>query len=48
MPSTDLVSNDGGADERQIISTFGVAMPRLIYGTAWKKERTAALVELAA
>jgi len=47
MPSTDLVSKDGGADERRIISTFGVAMPRLIYGTAWKKERTAALVELA-
>ena len=47
MPSTDLVSKEGGADERQIISTFGVATPRLIYGTAWKKERTAALVELA-
>ena len=47
MPSTDLVSKEGGADERQIISAFGVAMPRLIYGTAWKKERTAALVELA-
>ena len=47
MPSTDLLSREGGADERQIISAFGVAMPRLIYGTAWKKERTAALVELA-
>ena len=45
MPST--VSNEGGADERQIISNFGVTMPRLIYGTAWKKERTPALVELA-
>ena len=42
MPSTDLVSKEGGADELQVISNYGVAMPRLIYGTAWKKERTAA------
>ena len=28
-------------------STAGVSMPRLIYGTAWKQERTAALVETA-
>lgn len=34
-------------DERHIVSAFGVAMPRLLYGSAWKKERTAALVELA-
>ena len=47
MPSTDFISRDGGADEREIISAFGVTVPRLIYGTAWKKERTAALVELA-
>ena len=47
MPARISVSKEGGADERQIISAFGVAMPRLIYGTAWKKERTAALVELA-
>ena len=29
------------------ISTYGVRMPRIIYGTAWKKERTSALVEQA-
>lgn len=28
-------------------SNQGVTMPRIIYGTAWKKERTAGLVELA-
>ena len=32
------------ADERHILSAAGVAMPQLIYGTAWKKERTAELV----
>ena len=47
MPTADSVSNEGEDDARTIISAFGVAMPRLIYGTAWKKERTAALVELA-
>ncbi|MEO5352271.1 MAG: aldo/keto reductase [Magnetococcus sp. XQGC-1] len=31
-------------DENFILSASGVRMPRLIYGTAWKKERTAALV----
>ena len=46
MPAADSVSKEG-KDDRQIISAFGVAMPRLIYGTAWKKERTTALVELA-
>ncbi|MGY6276692.1 aldo/keto reductase family protein [Methylomonas sp. MgM2] len=30
-----------------ITSTYGVKMPRLIYGTAWKKERTASLVQQA-
>lgn len=35
------------SDERWIVSAFGVAMPRLLYGSAWKKERTAELVELA-
>ncbi|MGZ4956816.1 MAG: aldo/keto reductase, partial [Methylobacter sp.] len=30
-----------------LISAYGVRMPRIIYGTAWKKERTAALVEQA-
>ena len=24
-----------------VISAYGVAVPKLIYGTAWKKERTA-------
>jgi diketogulonate reductase-like aldo/keto reductase len=32
------------ADERHILTAAGVAAPRLIYGTAWKKERTAELV----
>jgi diketogulonate reductase-like aldo/keto reductase len=36
---------NGGEDPRRIVSAAGVAMPRLVYGTAWKKERTAALVE---
>lgn len=30
--------------KRDLISLTGVKMPRLIYGTAWKKERTADLV----
>jgi len=30
-----------------LISAYGVRMPRIIYGTAWKKDRTAALVEQA-
>jgi diketogulonate reductase-like aldo/keto reductase len=30
-----------------LISTYGVRMPKIIYGTAWKKDRTAALVEQA-
>jgi diketogulonate reductase-like aldo/keto reductase len=47
MPAAGSVSKEGGEDERWIISASGVPMPRLIYGTAWKKERTAALVELA-
>jgi diketogulonate reductase-like aldo/keto reductase len=32
------------ADERHILTAAGVAVPRLIYGTAWKKDRTAELV----
>lgn len=32
------------ADRRPILSAAGVATPRLIYGTAWKKQRTAELV----
>jgi diketogulonate reductase-like aldo/keto reductase len=27
-----------------LISAYGVRMPKLIYGTAWKKGRTSALV----
>lgn len=42
-----LIPNEETTDERRIVSAFGVAMPRLLYGSAWKKERTAALVELA-
>lgn len=30
-----------------IITSAGVKMPKIIYGTAWKKERTSSLVELA-
>ena len=33
--------------ERTVRTAAGVEMPRLIYGTAWKKERTQSLVELA-
>ena len=34
-------------DDAFVLSACGVRMPRIIYGTAWKKERTAALVEQA-
>jgi diketogulonate reductase-like aldo/keto reductase len=30
-----------------VLSASGVRMPRILYGTAWKKERTAAMVEQA-
>jgi diketogulonate reductase-like aldo/keto reductase len=30
-----------------LMSAYGVRMPRIIYGTAWKKDRSAALVEQA-
>ena len=33
--------------DRFLYSAFGVKMPRIIYGTAWKKDRTASLVEQA-
>jgi diketogulonate reductase-like aldo/keto reductase len=33
--------------DRFLYSAFGVKMPRIIYGTAWKKDRTANLVEQA-
>ncbi len=46
MPAADSAAKERG-EEGRIVSAFGVAMPRLIYGTAWKKERTASLVELA-
>lgn len=32
---------------RYLTSAYGVRIPRIIYGTAWKKDRTAALVEQA-
>lgn len=35
------------SDNDFILSTAGVRMPGIIYGTAWKQERTAALVEQA-
>lgn len=30
-----------------VIFAYGVRVPEIIYGTAWKKDRTAALVEQA-
>lgn len=42
-----LNRNEETSDEGRIISAFGVVVPRLLYGSAWKKERTAELVELA-
>lgn len=47
MAAADPVLAPGEEDQRRIVSAYGVAMPRIIYGTAWKKERTAALVEAA-
>ncbi|MCG5236151.1 aldo/keto reductase family protein [Xanthobacter oligotrophicus] len=47
MPAADRASTGSGEDPGRIVSARGVAMPRILYGTAWKKERTAALVELA-
>jgi diketogulonate reductase-like aldo/keto reductase len=35
------------ADPKWLTTSAGVNMPRIIYGTAWKKERTADLVEKA-
>ncbi len=34
-------------NENVTVSAFGVRMPQIIYGSAWKQERTAALVEQA-
>ncbi|MGB7931966.1 MAG: aldo/keto reductase [Gammaproteobacteria bacterium] len=34
-------------DNAFVISACGVRMPRILYGTAWKKDRTASLVEQA-
>jgi diketogulonate reductase-like aldo/keto reductase len=34
-------------DNDYVTSAYGVRTPKIIYGTAWKKERTAALVEQA-
>lgn len=34
-------------EKKYIITSAGVKMPKIIYGTAWKKERTSSLVELA-
>jgi len=34
-------------NENVTVSAFGVRMPQIIYGTAWKQERTAALVDQA-
>jgi diketogulonate reductase-like aldo/keto reductase len=34
-------------ENHYVLSNCGVRMPRIVYGTAWKKARTAALVEQA-
>ena len=34
-------------DPNHVTTSAGLSMPWIMYGTAWKKERTAALVELA-
>ena len=34
-------------ENTSVISAYGVRVPRIIYGTSWKKERTAALVKQA-
>ncbi len=34
-------------DNGDVVSRDGVRVPKIIYGTAWKKDRTAALVEKA-
>ena len=34
-------------DDDYVMSAYGVRMPKILYGTAWKKERTATLVEQA-
>lgn len=47
MSAKDVAPARGAEDPGRIVSASGVAMPRIIYGTAWKKERTADLVEMA-
>lgn len=39
--------NPSMRSDNVILSSCGVPMPRIIYGTAWKKERTASLVKQA-
>jgi diketogulonate reductase-like aldo/keto reductase len=40
-------TGERGADAPRVTSHAGVSMPRILYGTAWKKERTQPLVEQA-
>lgn len=40
----DRIVAKGEDDPRHMVSAAGVRMPRILYGTAWKKERTAELV----
>lgn len=48
MPPTLLPSMaSAGAAAAATAAGSGVKMPRMMYGTAWKKERTTALVEQA-
>jgi len=42
-----MIGTIAAALNPSVISAYGVRMPRIIYGTAWKKHRTAALVEQA-
>ena len=47
MAAVEQARAEGDQAPGRIVSAFGVGMPRLLYGTAWKKERTAELVERA-
>lgn len=47
MPVVDQAEAQSADDARFLVSSFMVRMPRMLYGTAWKKERTAELVALA-
>jgi diketogulonate reductase-like aldo/keto reductase len=47
MVSADRMTTTAASDARHRLTRDGLRMPRLLYGTAWKKERTAQWVETA-